>query len=74
MSKTAAFCQKFLVNDANKRGERRKEETKKMEDWCVGADAYIGPAECTILTELFGESVLPCKFRTQGVFTADIKS
>ena len=39
----AAFCQKFLVNDANRRGERRKEETKKMEDWCVGADAYIGP-------------------------------
>ena len=37
MSKTAAFCQKFLVNDANRRGERRKEETKKMEDWCVGA-------------------------------------
>ena len=43
MSKTAAFCQKFLVNDANRRGERRKEETKKMEDWCVGANAYIGP-------------------------------
>jgi hypothetical protein len=40
----------------------------------AGADAHIGPAECTILTEIFGESVLPCKFRMQSVFTADIKN